>query len=203
MSTLASPMLLPGPAQQVALAGGDAQLAQRAQLLGRLQALGDGHRTLAGGEVHQRAQHRSRGVVLGAILHQREIDLHDVEAHLAEQPQAGVAGADVVGGEAHAGMLQGRHVAAQTVEVGDGLALGQLDDDPPRADLVARQDLQQPRGAEVLHLQRLRREVDGHDLVAVDARAAGGHDLEAGQVELDGAAGGSSSGEELAGVGEG
>ena len=115
-----------------------------AQLLGRLEALRDGHRTLAVGEVLERAQHVARRIVLGALLHEREVDLDDVEAQLGEQAQAGVAGAHVVGRDAHAGMLQAGHVAAQAVEVGDGLALGELDDDATRAEPVAGQDLEQP-----------------------------------------------------------
>ena len=126
------PDVVAGPAQQVALAGRDLELAQHPQLLGRLDALGDRDRALAPGEVQERAQDRARGVALRAFLHEREVDLHDVEADLREEAQAGVAGADVVGRDADAGVLEQRDVAAQPVEVGDVLALGQLDDDAAR-----------------------------------------------------------------------
>ena len=52
-------------------------------------------------------------VVQDAALDERQVDLDDVELDLAQQPEAGVAGADVVGGEPHAGLAAGRHVASQ------------------------------------------------------------------------------------------
>ena len=70
-----------------------------------------------------------RGVAHGAALDERQVDLDDVEAELAEQPQAGVAGADVVGREPDAGDAAGLDGLAQPVEVLDRLALGQLEDD--------------------------------------------------------------------------
>ena len=76
-------------------------------------------------------------VLADAALHERQVDLDDVEVDLAEQPQAGVAGADVVGGEAHPGPAAGLDVRPQLVEVLDLLALGQLEHDPVERDLVA------------------------------------------------------------------
>ena len=70
----------------------------------------------------------------------------------------------------------------------------------PGTDRVARQRLEQPGRAEVGHLERPRREVDAHDPLAVDLARAGGHDLEAGEVELDRAARSGGRREELAGV---
>ena len=125
-------MLWPGRPEQVALAGRDLELAQHPELLGRLHALGDRDRSLATGEVEEGAQDRARGVTLRAFLHEREVDLHDVEADLREEAQPRVAGADVVGCDADAGMLEHRDVPAQPVDVGDVLALGQLDDDAAR-----------------------------------------------------------------------
>ena len=53
-----------------------------------------------GGELLERAQDGVGRVVKGDALDQRQVDLHDLEADLAEQAQAGVAGTHVVGGQA-------------------------------------------------------------------------------------------------------
>ena len=69
----------------------------------RLDALGDDQRAPPVGEVAQRPDDLERRVVDGAALDQRQVDLDDVELELAEQPQPGVAGTDVVGREADPG----------------------------------------------------------------------------------------------------
>ena len=57
-----------------------------------------------------------------------------------KQPQAGVAGADVVGGEADPGAAEGGHARSRTVEVVQRLVLGELDDQPLGRELVAGED---------------------------------------------------------------
>ena len=66
----------------------------------------------------------------------RQVELDDVEAELAEQAQAGVAGPNVVGRDAHASALKRGQVALQPGEILDVLALGQLDDDARRLDAL-------------------------------------------------------------------
>ena len=78
----------------------------------------------------------SDACVDGPALDERQVDLDDVELELAEQPQPGVAGTDVVGGEPDAGDAAGLDRAAQPVDVLDGLALGQLEDDVARVEAV-------------------------------------------------------------------
>ena len=119
-------------AQQVALAGPDPERAHELELRGRLDPLGDDQRAPAVGQVAQGLDDLERRVADGPALDEREVDLDDVEAELAEQPQAGVAGPDVVGGEADARDPARVAGAAQAIDVLDGLALGQLDDDPFR-----------------------------------------------------------------------
>ena len=83
----------------------NSQLADRAQLAGGFEPFGDDRCAPALGEVAQRAQHGPRGVALGALLDERQVDLDDVEADLAQQPQAGIARANVVGGDTDPGAL--------------------------------------------------------------------------------------------------
>ena len=64
---------------------------------------------------------------------QRQVDLDHVETELAQQPKAGVARADVVGRDPHAGVLDRDERGPEPVGVPDRLALGQLEDDPPGA----------------------------------------------------------------------
>ena len=124
-------------AEQVALPGADPERADDVELGRRLDALGDDQRAPAVGQVAQRPDDLERGVVDGAALDERQVDLDDVEPELAEQPQPGVAGADVVGGEPDAGDPAGLDRAAQPADVLDRLALGQLEDDVARVEAVA------------------------------------------------------------------
>ena len=75
-----------------------------------------------------------------AALDQRQVDLDDVELDLGQEPETGVAGTDVVRGQADAGGAAGCRVAPQPVEVVDLLALGQLDDELGREDPAAFED---------------------------------------------------------------
>ena len=101
------------PAQQVALPGADAERADDLELGRRLDALGHDERAPAVGQVAQRPDDPRRLVAGGAALDERQVDLDDVEAQLAQQPQAGVAGTDVVGRDADAGDAAGLDGAAQ------------------------------------------------------------------------------------------
>ena len=87
-------------AQQIALAGADPERSDDVELLRRLDALGDDEGAPAVGEVAQRLEDLERGLADGPALDEREVDLDDVEPELAQQPQPGVAGTDVVGGDA-------------------------------------------------------------------------------------------------------
>ena len=89
------------------------------------------------GQLLERPEHRVGRILADAALDERQVDLDDIEVDLAEQPQACVAGADVVGGQPHPGPAAGLDVRPQLVEVLDLLALGQLEHDPVERDLVA------------------------------------------------------------------
>src|SRR5262245_44937392 len=91
------------PAEQVALAGADAERPDDLELVRGLDALGHDERAPAVGEVAEGPDDLERRIMDRATLDQRQVDLDDVEAELAEKPQAGVAGPDVVGGETDAG----------------------------------------------------------------------------------------------------
>ena len=147
-------------AEQVALTGADPERADEVELGGRLDPLGDDQRAPAVGQVAQRADDLERGLVDGAALDERQVDLDDVELELAEQPQPGVAGTDVVGGEADPGDAAVLGRAAQPADVLDRLALGQLEDDVARVEAVPDQHAQQGVDAELVDLHRPRREVD-------------------------------------------
>ena len=99
---------LAGPAQQVALAGVEAQLEHGLEQVRRLDALGDDRPAALAGDGAERAQDRLGRLVVGAGPDQREVDLHDVEVDLAQQAQAGVAGPDVVDRDADVVPAQGR-----------------------------------------------------------------------------------------------
>jgi hypothetical protein len=88
--------------------------------------------------------------------HERQVDLDDVEMELAEESQAGVAGTDVVGGEAHPRPPAGLDVRPELVEVLDLLALGQLEHDPVERDVVPAEDRLQLADPEQVGLERPR-----------------------------------------------
>ena len=81
----------------------------------------------------------------GAALDQAQVDLDDVEAQVAQQPQARVAGAQVVGGKAHPRGAAGVELVADLLDVADRLVLGQLDHQPLRREAVAGQDAEHAR----------------------------------------------------------
>ena len=89
-------------------------------------------------------------------LDQREVDLDDVEAKLAEQPQARVPGADVVGGHADPGHPAGVDGAPQPTDVLDRLALGQLEDQVAGIQSVPIDHLEERVDAELVRLERSR-----------------------------------------------
>ena len=94
-----------------------------------------------------------------------EIDLEDVEAQLGEEPQAGVAGADVVRGEADGGSAARLDAAADPARVEQALALGELDDQAVGREVVPRQDGEQRARVELGRLDRGRLEVERQELV--------------------------------------
>ena len=149
------------------------------------------------GEFLERAQYAVRRVVEDAALDERQVDLDDVEVDLAEEPQAGVAGADVVRGEAHAGPSAGGGVPPELLEVLDLLALGELDDQLLGADPAAAEDRRELDRVELVGLEGPRREVDAQVDPVVEAVEPVGDDRQAGHVQLDrpvGALGGGEQG---------
>ena len=92
--------------------------------------------------------------------------------------------------------------ADQPVHVLDRLALGQLEDDPPGVDAVALQQLHERMDAELVRLERPRREVEGQAAGQAEPGERGDRRRQAGEVELDGAAERLGRGEQLGRVGE-
>ena len=189
------------PTQQVALAGGDPELADDRQLLAGLDALGDDRGAPARGELLQGPQDAVRRVVEDAALDQRQVDLDDVEVDLAEEPQAGVPGTHVVGGEPHPGPAAGGRVAAQLLQVLDLLALGELDDQLVGPDAAPAEDRRQLDRVELVRFEGARRDVDAQVHARLEAVDAAGDDVEAGHVELDRASGALGGGEQAVRVG--
>ncbi len=64
------------------------------------------------------------------LLHESAVDLHDVDAELAQIAERGVAGAEIVDGDAAAEILDASNEAARLVDIVDGRAFGDLDDQP-------------------------------------------------------------------------
>ncbi len=63
-------------------------------------------------------------------LHEGAVDLDDVDAELAQIAERGVAGAEIVDGDAAAEILDAGDEAARFVDVVDRRAFGDLDDQP-------------------------------------------------------------------------
>ena len=173
-----------GPAQQVALRGGDPQALEGDELLRRLHALGHDRRARPAGHLAQAAQDRQRRLVEQAALDEREVDLDDVERDLAQEAQPGVARPDVVGGDAHARGPDPLQVALQAGQILDGLALGELDDDLARLQPVAAQDPDQLADLELLGLEAPRRQVQAQVEPPGELPDPGGDRLDRGHVEL-------------------
>ena len=191
------------PAEQVALARPDPERADDVELGRRLDPLGDDQRAPAVGQVAQRPDDLERGLADGAALDQRQVDLDDVEAELAEQPQPGVAGADVVGGDAacrRPGRPRRRGAAGRCPRPPRARsARGRRGAGPAPWRTIIRSSAWTLNSSD---LQRPRRQVDRQR--AGQAQPRGGlHDrVEAGEVELGGPAGRLGGGEHRAGVGE-
>ena len=63
------------------------------------------------------------------VLHEGAVDLDDIDAELAQVAERGVAGAEIVDGNAAAEILDAGDEAARLVDILDGRALGDLDDE--------------------------------------------------------------------------
>ena len=150
------PSLARRPAQQVALAGRDPELADDGQLLAGLDALGDDGGAPPRGQLLERAQDAVGRVVQDPALDEGQVDLDDVEVDLGQESQSGVAGTDVVGRETHPGATARGRVATELLEVLDLLALGELDDQLLGADAAASEDRRELDRVELVRLQRAR-----------------------------------------------
>ena len=137
----------------------------------------------------------------GPVLDERQVDLDYVELELGQEAQPGVAGADVVGRDAHPGRATRVHRTDQPVHVLDGLAFGEFEDDPLRVDPVAGQGLHEAVDAEFVGFEGARRDVEGQ--AAGEARRVANAEIvvvEAGEVELHRPARRFRGGEQLAGM---
>ena len=122
---------------------------------------------------------------------------------LAEESQAGIAGADVVGREPHPGRPALLDIPPQLVEVFHRLAFRQLEHDSIKGDPVASEDPFQIARSEETRFERPRREVDAEIRVVGELPDAGRHDLQAEQIQLDDLVGRLRRGEQRARIGEG
>ena len=127
----------PAP-EQVPLPGPDLERADELQLLRRLEALRHDQRPPSVRQVLQRLDHLVRcradrcrhGSATGRSSRCRS-------AISRQQPEPGIAGADIVGGDPHPGGPTRVDGPDQAVHVLDRLALGQLEDHAARVDTVA------------------------------------------------------------------
>src|SRR5689334_11028866 len=126
-----------GTAEQVPLAGVVAQLEDRLEMIGRLDALSDDAVAARACERSERLQDRLGRPVRRAGTDEREVDLEDVELDLAQKPKTGIPRADIVDGDAHLVAAKGRDRLLETTQVIDALALGDLHDELGRRDAVA------------------------------------------------------------------
>ena len=93
------------------------------------------------------------------VLHESAVDLHDVDAELAQVAKRVVAGAEIIDRDAAAEILQPRDEAAHVVDILNGDGLGDLNDQPfadPRIGSHQRFD----RGPPVRIHRGIRRDVE-------------------------------------------
>jgi hypothetical protein len=142
------------PADQVALGGGHAEVAQRRQLRLGLHALRDDRRAEVAREADRCRNNGALGAVAVDAADQLGSDLHDVRSQPVQVTQAREAGTGVVHRHAHAGPSQVGQRLGERVVGRDAQVLGQLEHDA-----VRRQSLERPltRG----RADDLRRHVDG------------------------------------------
>src|SRR4029078_6710753 len=96
-------------------------------------------------------EYRGGRIVEDPALDQGQVDLDDVELDLGQEPETGVAGADVVRSQSDAGGAAGGRIAPQPVAGGGPLELGQLDDELGRVDPAAFED-----GRQLAWMEQLR-----------------------------------------------
>src|SRR2546423_1793539 len=128
--------------QEVALRRVAAELDEAIPDLGRLDALGDDAEAEVAAEVDRRADDPC--VLLLAVHrhHEGAIDLDLVHRQLAQVRERRVAGAEVVHGEADAGVAQALEDLLRARRVGEHARLGELELEDARVEAVA---IQQPR----------------------------------------------------------
>ena len=155
-----------GAAEQPALGQRDAQLGERGELGGGLDALGEQPGVDPAGELpeHLRQGHPD-GVGVG-VADQRPVELDHLRAQGGELLQPRVAAAGVVEGDQGAAAAQLVALAAQCREVVDRGVLGELDDDAVQGG---------PAGERLLHrrgAEDVRADVDGEEGVGRQRRTA-------------------------------
>jgi hypothetical protein len=132
-----------GPAEEIALHIRHAGVLQ--QLHGLLVAdpFADGDNAEVPGEIDERPHEHLVFRVGAEILDERAVDLDHVDAELAQRPERGVAGAEIVERHAAAELLQHAHELHQhahelhrRVYVGDRRGLGDLDGEPLQGRVV-------------------------------------------------------------------
>src|SRR3984957_5545758 len=94
------------PGDQEALPVVAGPLAQRAELAGLLDALGDDPQAELAADLHHGLGQQGQGVVVAEARHERRVDLDDVQWHLAQVGQRRVPDAEVVDGQPHSQLEQ-------------------------------------------------------------------------------------------------
>ena len=91
-----------------------------------LHPFGDGLEPERAAEIDQRAHERAVVFRARQVLHERAVDLDDVDAEPAQVAERRVAGAEIVDRDAAAQILRTRHEASRLVDVLDRGGLGDL-----------------------------------------------------------------------------
>ena len=120
------------PAQQVALAVGNVQVAQRAQVFVGFDALGHQCGAEHLGDALDGLQHLQLLGMDRDVAHEVLVDLHEVGLHLGPEAQARMAVAEVVQRQPGPAGVHGAQRAQQPGHVGDAFVLGDLDDQHAR-----------------------------------------------------------------------
>ena len=97
-----------------------------------LHPFGDRLETEPPPQIDQRVDEGAVVLRLHEVLHEGAIDLDEVDAELAQIAERGVAGAEIVDGDAAAQILDAGHEAAGLVDILDRRRLGDLDREPLR-----------------------------------------------------------------------
>jgi hypothetical protein len=126
--------------EQVALDEARAAFQGEVQFRLGLHAFGDDPAAGLLGHLRQGLDHLAAGAAAGGLLEQAHVQLEDVRLQRQHAVELGVAGAEIVDGDARAGVAVARHHLGQALVA--AAQLGDLEDHPVRVDAVLLQLLE-------------------------------------------------------------